>query len=77
MKYWRYQILRHTDEEPVWYGLHEVYLDEDGKIKAHTERAEIVGDSPAEIVRTLKYMMKDVEKYCPIDEPEYGGLEDA
>jgi len=57
---WNYRIIHHDDHEHSYYGLHEIYYDEKG-ITNWTAEATVVGDDAAEIVRSLKMMLKDAE----------------
>lgn len=72
---WNYQILRHKEEDhPDWYGLHEVYKDDDGKIESYTVHPASVGDTPQEVMSDLKLMSLDAHSR-PIhnaDQHEWG-----
>ena len=55
---WNYRIIKDKDA----YGLYEVMYNDDGEIFAHSEKPEIVGESPEDILETLKLMLRDVKK---------------
>ncbi|MCI0561213.1 MAG: hypothetical protein MN733_22230 [Nitrososphaera sp.] len=62
--HWCYQILKHSvpiDKQKfdVYYALHEVYKDKDGKIISYTAYPEVVGDTPQEVLRVLNMMRHD------------------
>jgi uncharacterized protein with NAD-binding domain and iron-sulfur cluster len=60
---WNYRIIKHDDGDPIYYGLHEVYYDEEHNIDMWTLEAEVVGDSVEEIVSVLKMMLDDVKRH--------------
>ena len=45
------------------YGLYEVMYNDDGEIFAHSEEPEIVGESPEDLLETLKLMISDTKKH--------------
>lgn len=56
---WRYQIIKRRGTEP-YYEIGEVYLDKDGGIESWTERGVgAVGDTPKEVITSLKMMLAD------------------
>ena len=65
---WHYQILKYKDGS---FGLHEIYYDDDDKLIGHTEKPVSVGDTVEEILEDLEMMVVDIERFEPIDEPEY------
>ena len=56
---WNYRIIKNKKT----YGLYEVMYNDDGEIFAHSEKPEIVGESPEDILETLKLMLRDVKKH--------------
>jgi hypothetical protein len=62
---WNYRIMKHEDkvENRVWYGLHEIYYSEDGKVHSWTVKPDEVGDTPSEIFSSIIMKGKDVWKY--------------
>ena len=55
---WNYRIIKDKDE----YGLHEVIYNDDGDISAYTENAEIIGETPEDILQALRLMLDDAQK---------------
>ena len=56
---WNYRIIK--DEKT--YGLYEVMYNDDGEICAHSEKPEIIGESPTDLLDTLELMIHDVNKH--------------
>ena len=56
---WNYRIIK--DKET--YGLYEVMYNDDGEICAHSEKPEIIGESPTDLLDTLELMIHDVNKH--------------
>jgi len=46
--------------------LNEVFYKKNGKLMAYSERDDIVGGSPEEIIGTLEMMLTDAKKDRPI-----------
>lgn len=75
---WDYRVMKHVthfqDSVETWYGIHEVFYNQDGKIVAWTqEPIDVVGDSYMEILETLERMLNDIETQSVLDynmEPE-------
>jgi len=59
LKMWNYRIIKNKDES---YGLYEVIYNDDGEISAHSENSEIIGESPEDILQTLRLMLDDANK---------------
>ena len=44
---WNYRVMRHEMDEGYWYGIHEVFYDEDGRPQRHSvDPQPVVGDDP-------------------------------
>ena len=56
---WNYRIIKNKDGS---YGLYEVIYNDDGEISAHSENSEIIGESPEDILQTLRLMLDDANK---------------
>lgn len=56
---WNYRIIKDKDT----YGLYEVMYNDDGEICAHSEKPEIIGESPEDLLDTLKLMLADTKKH--------------
>lgn len=66
---WNYRIIKKSVKNS-WdceYGVYEVYYNEDGGIFAHDETPTIVGDSPKDLMLTLRDILEDINKYDVID----------
>lgn len=55
---WNYRIIKDKDT----YGLYEVIYNDDGEISAHSEKAELVGDSVEDLLNSLRLMLDDAQK---------------
>ena len=55
---WNYRIIKDKNA----YGLYEVMYNDDGEIFAHSEEAEIIAESPEELIATLSLMLSDANK---------------
>ena len=56
---WNYRIIKDKDT----YGLYEVMYNDDGEICAHSEKPEIIGESPEDLLDTLQLMLADAKKH--------------
>ena len=65
---WNYRIMKkhdiHMDED--YFVLTEVYYEKDGTLMAYSEKEEIMGADPEEIVAVLEMMLSDAQKNLPI-----------
>ena len=79
IKMWNYRIIKKENE----YGLYEVFYNDDNEISAHAENPEVVGESPQDILDSLKIMLSDTKKHFDAFYPpkpndkilEYGKIE--
>ena len=55
---WNYRIIKDKNA----YGLYEVMYNDDGEIFAHSEEAEVIAESPKELIETLNMMLADANK---------------
>ena len=55
---WNYRIIKDKNS----YGLYEVMYNDDGEIFAHSEEAEVIAESPEELIETLNMMLADANK---------------
>lgn len=73
---WNYRIVRHH-EPSEWYGLHEVYYDDDGKPTSMTaDPVDFVcdGDEGSEgLVRSLEMALADAKRRPVLDERDICG----
>ena len=74
---WNYRIIkREVEDQPDQYGLFEVFYNDDGEISAHAEEPELIGESPEDLLVTLRLMLDDTQKsYYKI--LKYGEIEFA
>ena len=65
---WNYRIIKRVcpETEEIYYALNEVFYQKSGELLAFSDRDDIVGDSPEEIVEVLEMMLKDAKKDQPI-----------
>ncbi len=65
---WNYRIIKRTCPETgeTYYALNEVFYTEQGKLMAFSERDDIVGGSPEEIIDVLEMMLTDAKKDAPV-----------
>ena len=65
---WNYRIMKRKCPETneIYYALNEVFYKEKGELMAYSERDDIVGDSPEEVIKTLEMMLTDAKKDRPI-----------
>ena len=62
MSHWNYRLVKYKDEREG-YGIHEVYYDDKGDIDAWEDMpADLVGDSPEEMVTALGLMLASIQK---------------
>ena len=54
----------HMEEE--YHVLTEVFYEKDGTLMAYSEKEEIMGQDPDEIIRVLEMMLNDAKKDQPI-----------
>ena len=50
----------------IYYALNEVFYKEKGALMSYSERDDIVGNSPEEIVEVLEMMLTDAKKDAPV-----------
>jgi hypothetical protein len=55
---WNYRIIKDKNA----YGLYEVMYNDDGEIFAHSQEAEVIAESPEELIETLNMMLADANK---------------
>lgn len=66
---WNYRIVKHVTGGTEWFGIHEVYYDDDGKPRAMTEEpvrmdAETVDD----LIHAIEHVLDDARNH-PVFEP--------
>jgi len=65
---WNYRIMKRKcpETKEIYYALNEVFYKKNGKLMAYSERDDIVGGSPEEVVKTLEMMLNDAKKDVPV-----------
>ena len=65
---WNYRIMKKYDPhiEEDFYVLTEVFYEKDGNLMAYSEKEEIMGASPSEVIAILEMMLKDAKKDKPV-----------
>lgn len=65
---WNYRIMKRKcpETKEIYYALNEVFYKKNGKLMAYSERDDIVGGSPEEVIKTLEMMLTDAKKDRPI-----------
>lgn len=51
---WNYRIMKHEVREQVYYAIHEVYYDTDGKLGYTAAPIDLTGDNLAELESSYK-----------------------
>jgi len=59
---WNHRVMKHHDCGETWYGIHEVFYDEEGKVENCTYDADITGESLEDLKRTLEWMLVCLDK---------------
>ena len=60
---WNYRIFKHDNGKRIFYGLHEAYYNDKGKVNGWTKEPEVVGDTVKDLLKTLDMMKQDALKY--------------
>ena len=65
---WNYRIMKRKCKETgeIYYALNEVFYKDKGKPWMYSERDDIVGGSPEEIIEVLEMMLTDAKKDAPV-----------
>jgi len=65
---WNYRIMKRKcpETKEIYYALNEVFYKKNGNLMAYSERDDIVGGSPKEIIETLEIMLFDAKKDAPV-----------
>ena len=59
MGHWNHRIMRHNDD-PTWYGLHEVYYNDAGQVVAWTDSpVTVTGESVDDLCGLVEFMQND------------------
>lgn len=59
---WNYLITKHDTAKTIYFAIHEVFYDENGKITNWTEEPiQIIGDGEIDIANILQQMILDIK----------------
>ena len=85
MSHWNIRIIYHDKGELPWYGVHEVYYDDNENIYTYATEAEsITGETIDEVKEYLEMIQKDInnspiliesEIHCTMDDEDIDNLE--
>ena len=67
---WNFRLVKHTDPKSkhVWYGVHEVFYNESGKIWTMTqEPVRVDGESAKDILAYLNLIKRDFNRLPVLD----------
>ena len=65
---WSNRIVKHEKDDTVWYGVHEVFYNDNGGINGYTEDPiTILGETEKDVKSQLEMIMKDIENHEVID----------
>lgn len=65
---WNHRVMRHESgpigfcDDGCWYGIHEVYYDEQGNVDGYTKDALVTGDNIEDLKWALQKMLECLEK---------------
>jgi hypothetical protein len=45
LSHWNFRIVRHDEEVEEWYGIHEVYYDDEGKVCLTVDPVPLCADT--------------------------------
>ena len=60
---WNYRIMKHGEKDGVWYGVHEVFYDDDGNLSWTMKPVVASADSPEGVIEDVELMLADIKKY--------------
>ena len=60
---WNYRIMRHEVDGEVWYGVHEVFYDEDGSVSWTTKPVFGPSETADDLIASAEMLLKDIKKY--------------
>lgn len=68
MSHWNHRVMKRKLESGDFYGIHEVFYNEDGSIWSYTvDPIEVVGESIDELKQTLEWMLKCLDNPILVD----------
>lgn len=68
MSHWNHRVIKKVTEIGTFYGIHEVFYNDDGSIYSYTENpVDVFGENIAELQQTLEWMLKCLDKPVLVD----------
>ena len=67
MSHWNFRVINTLKDDIEFFGLYEAFYNDAGEIWAHDEEPTIVGDSVEDIKKTLRMMMRDIDRFEVLD----------
>jgi len=67
MSHWNFRVINTLKDDIEFFGLYEAFYNDAGEICAHDEEPTIVGDSVEDIKKTLRMMMRDIDRFEVLD----------
>ena len=67
---WNFRLVKHTERSPrrVWYGVHEVFYNESGKLWTMTQDpVQIDGESAKDALAYLRMIQHDLKRLPVLD----------
>ena len=63
MATWNLRIIYHDSDKYPWYGVHEVFYNENGEIMYYTiDTMDITGESEEELKKYVDLIQKDINR---------------
>jgi hypothetical protein len=60
---WNHRVCKNTEQGEIFYNIHEVYYDDDGKVEGWTQNAVApLGNDLDELRNELKWMLEALDK---------------
>jgi len=59
---WNHRVMKHHDCGEDWYGIHEVFYDENGEVDGWAESADVTGESLNDLRTALDWMLDCLDK---------------
>jgi len=73
---WNYRIIKHDENENVWFAVHEVFYNYDNTIMGYTQDPiSIVGDDAGDCITTANMIIRDLERLPVLTESQISVIE--
>ncbi len=60
---WNHRVMRFSNDSEEWFGVHEVYYHEDGRLRGYTtEAVNVMGETVEELRAILERMLASLNK---------------